>query len=176
MQIGFIVILIIAIFIAIFAIQNGTPVPVDLFLARYEMPLAVIMMICIVLGAVIVLILGTTRQFRKRSEQKDMKNKIKDFEDEKAQVDINIKALELDKENLSKSNDELSEDNAGLNDMIEELNQKNTELSDKNAELEGKINELEEKIRDKEEVLDTQVQEDEGVIQINHEENEVESQ
>jgi len=50
MQIGFIIILIIAIFVAIFAIQNGTPVPVDLFFARYEMPLAVIMMICLILG------------------------------------------------------------------------------------------------------------------------------
>ena len=56
MQIGFIIILIIAIFVAIFAIQNGTPVPVDLFFARYEMPLAVIMMICLILGAVIILI------------------------------------------------------------------------------------------------------------------------
>lgn len=38
MQIGFIVILIIAIFVAIFAIQNGTPVPVDLFLQDMKCP------------------------------------------------------------------------------------------------------------------------------------------
>nr|WP_300091752.1 LapA family protein [Sedimentibacter sp.] len=50
MQIGFILILVIAIFVAIFSIQNGTPVPVDLFLARYEMPLALVMMACIIIG------------------------------------------------------------------------------------------------------------------------------
>ena len=85
MQIGFIVILVIAIFVAIFAIQNGTPVPVDLFLARYEMPLALVMMACIIIGAVIVLILGTSRQFKKRAENKEIKNKIKTFENEKIQ-------------------------------------------------------------------------------------------
>ncbi|HOT21581.1 MAG TPA: LapA family protein, partial [Sedimentibacter sp.] len=97
MQIGFIVILIIAIFVAIFAIQNGTPVPVDLFFARYEMPLAVIMMICLILGAVIVLILGTTRQFKKRSEHNELKNKLKTLEGEKAKHEIDMKALESEK-------------------------------------------------------------------------------
>ena len=72
MQIGFIVILIMAIFVTIFAIQNGDFVAVDLFFARYQMPLAVIMLICLVLGAVMILILGTTRQFKKRSEHKEL--------------------------------------------------------------------------------------------------------
>lgn len=120
MQVGFIFILIIAIFIAIFAIQNGTPVPVDLFFARYEMPLAVIMMICLILGAVIVLILGTTRQFKKRSEQKELANKIKTFETEKAQHDISVKALESEKQNLIKTNEELSAKIAGFEDKIKE--------------------------------------------------------
>jgi uncharacterized integral membrane protein len=165
MQLGFIVILIIAIFVAIFAIQNGTPVPVDLFFARYEMPLAVIMMVCLILGAVILLILGTTRQFKKRSEQKELKNKIKIFETEKAQNDINIKALESDKQNLMKTN--------------EELNAKITELKDKIKMQEGLLTE---KVRELE-VLKTQgigenVTEiiDEGAKETDNENSEVESQ
>jgi uncharacterized integral membrane protein len=165
MQLGFIVILIIAIFVAIFAIQNGTPVPVDLFFARYEMPLAVIMMVCLILGAVILLILGTTRQFKKRSEQKELKNKIKIFETEKAQNDINIKALESDKQNLMKTN--------------EELNAKVTELKDKIKMQEGLLTE---KVRELE-VLKTQgigenVTEiiDEGAKETDNENSEVESQ
>jgi uncharacterized integral membrane protein len=166
-QIGFIFILIIAIFIAIFAIQNGTPVPVDLFFARYEMPLAVIMMICLILGAVIVLILGTTRQFKKRSEQKELMNKIKTFETEKAQHDISVKALESDKQNLKKTNEELNAKITELNDRIkmqEEL------LAERVRELEAvkaqNINEIE-KVT---EIID------EGAAKTDNENSEVESQ
>lgn len=167
MQISFIVILIIAIFVAIFAIQNAVLVPVDLFLIRYQMPLAVIMMVCLILGAVIVLILGTTRQFKKRSEQKELKSKIKTFETEKAQNDINIKALESEKQNLKKVNEELSTKITELKDKIkmqEEL------LAEKVRELEvlktQNINEIENVT----EIID------EGAAQIDNENSQVESQ
>ncbi len=180
MQIGFIVILVIAIFVAIFAIQNGTPVPIDLFFARYEMPLAVIMMVCLIVGAVIILILGTTRQFKKRSEQKELKNKIKAFETEKAQHDTNIKALEAEKAQHIINVKALEE---------EKQNLKNT-----NAELMSKIKELNDTIKHKEEAfieqnrelefLRTQIKEtvntteiiDEGAEYSTNEKSEVESQ
>lgn len=117
MQVGFIVILIIAIFVAIFAIQNGTPVPVDLFLARFEMPLAVVMMICLILGAVIVLVLGTTRQFKKRSETKEMKNKLKTLENDKTLIDNNIKALETEVTTLKDANNTLTSKIAELEEL-----------------------------------------------------------
>lgn len=167
MQIGFIVILIIAIFVAIFAIQNGTPVPVDLFFARYEMPLAVIMMACLILGAVIILILGTTRQFKKRSEQKELKNKIKAFETEKAQSEINIKAIESEKQNLTNTNAELSTKVAQLNDKIK-LQEK--ELTAKVQELETLKTQTSSEIENVTEIID------EGVAQISDENSEVESQ
>ena len=167
MQIGFIVILIIAIFVAIFAIQNGTPVPVDLFFARYEMPLAVIMMACLILGAVIILILGTTRQFKKRSEQKELKNKIKAFETEKAQSEINIKAIESEKQNLTNTNAELSTKVAQLNDKIK-LQEK--EFNAKVQELETLKTQTSSEIENVTEIID------EGVAQISDENSEVESQ
>lgn len=129
MQVSFIVILIIAIFVAIFAIQNGTPVPVDLFLARFEMPLAVVMMVCIIIGAIIVLALGTTRQFKKRSESKEMKNKLKTLENEKILADNNIKAMEVETQSLKDSNSsltakvsELEVKNKTYTETIEKLN------------------------------------------------------
>ena len=165
MQIGFIVILIIAIFVAIFAIQNGTPVPVDLFFARYEMPLAVIMMICLILGAVILLILGTTRQFKKRSEQKELKNKIKIFETEKAQNDINIKALESDKQNLMKTNEELS---AKITELKDKIKMQEELLTEKVQELEVlKTQSIGENVT---EIID------EGAKETDNENSEVESQ
>lgn len=181
MQIGFIVILIIAIFVAIFAIQNGTPVPVDLFFARYEMPLAVIMMACLILGAVIVLILGTTRQFKKRSEQKELKNKIKAFETEKAQHDMTIKTLEDEKakyeagiKDLESEKENLVQVNSDLSTKIKELNDK---IASQDQSLEAKMAEIEElkalaagKIENVTEIID------EGVAQISDENSEVESQ
>lgn len=165
MQIGFIVILMIAIFVAIFAIQNGTPVPIDLFLIRYEMPLAVIMMICLVLGAIIVLILGTTRQIKKRSEQKELMSKIKVFETEKTQFDTEKNSLESEKQNLKKANDELNKKISELNGKIklqEEL------LAAKEQEIEDlKIQKFE--VKEVAEIID------EGVAQINNENSEVES-
>lgn len=166
MQIGFIVILIIAIFVAIFAIQNGTPVPVDLFFIRYEMPLAVIMMICLILGAVIILILGTTRQFKKRSEQKDLMNKIKAFETEKAQNDINIKAFETEKQNLKNTNAEL---NKKISELEDKVKLQEETIAIKGQELEAlKAQTIE--IENVTEIID------EGVAQINNENSEAESQ
>lgn len=138
MQIGFIVILIIAIFVAIFAIQNGTPVPVDLFLARFEMPLAVVMMICLILGAVIILVLGTTRQFKKRSETKEMKNKLKTLESDKTLVDNNIKALETEVNTLKDTNNSLTSKITELEELkatqIKTIQMLNKELDSLKAE------------------------------------------
>lgn len=118
MQIGFIVILIIAIFVAIFAIQNGAPVNVDLFFATLRTPLAVVMMTCIIIGAIIVLILGTTRQFKKRSESKEMKNKLKALEGDKLLADNNIKTMEMEIKALK-------DNNSSLSVKISELEEKN---------------------------------------------------
>lgn len=129
MQVGFIVILIIAIFVAVFAIQNGAPVDVDLFFATFRTPLAVVMMTCIIIGAVIVLILGTTRQFKKRSESKEMKNKMRTLESDKVLADNNIKSMETELQTLKDSNNsltakisELEERNKIHTETIEKLN------------------------------------------------------
>jgi uncharacterized integral membrane protein len=108
MQLGFIIILIIAIFVAIFAIQNGAPVPLDLFLARYEVPLAVVMMACLILGAIVVLLLGTVRNVKRRSETKELKNKLKTLENDKVLFESNAKAMETEILNLKENNSVLS--------------------------------------------------------------------
>lgn len=118
MQIGFIVILIMAIFVTIFAIQNGTPVNVDLFFVTFETYLAVVIITCIIIGAVLVLILGTTRQFKKRSESKEIRNKLKTLEGDKLLADNNIKSMETEIQTLKDGNSSLSA-------KISELEEKN---------------------------------------------------
>ncbi len=181
MQIGFIVILIMAIFVAIFAIQNGTPVPIDLFFARYEMPLAVIMMICLILGAIMVLILGTTRQFKKRSEQKELKNKIKTIEGEKTQIETNIKTLETEKAELAAKIEAFEAEK-------QTLQGENTGFIEKLSQFEDKIRLLEEELTEKDQEIERlkiqnidEFQEDveitdEGSIETNNENSEAESQ
>lgn len=118
MQVGFIVILIIAIFVAIFAIQNGDMVTLDLFLTRVQLPLAVIIMACIIIGAVIVLLLGTTRQFKKRSESKEIKNKLKILEGDKMLADNSMKEMETELQTIK-------DENTALTAKISELEEKN---------------------------------------------------
>lgn len=135
MQIGFIVILIIAIFVAIFAIQNGDMVSLDLFLTKVNLPLAVVIMACIILGAVIVLILGTTRQFKNRSETKEMKNKLKTLEGDRILADNNIKSMETEIQTLMENNSSLISKISEL----EERNKKQSELIDKLENEFGKV-------------------------------------
>lgn len=181
MQIGFIVILIIAIFVAIFAIQNGTPVPIDLFFARYEMPLAVIMMICLILGAVMVLILGTTRQFKKRSEHKELKNKIKALEGEKAQIETNIQTLKAENTESAAKIETFEAEKQALQSENTDFIEKVTQLEDKiriqEEELTAKDQEIERlKIQNIDEIQEDVEITDEGAIEIDNENSEAESQ
>ncbi|MGB4439768.1 MAG: lipopolysaccharide assembly protein LapA domain-containing protein [Sedimentibacter sp.] len=135
MQIGFIVTLVIAIFVAIFTIQNGTPVDVDLFLATYRMPLALLMMACLIIGAVMVLILGSSRQFKKRSESKETKNKLKTFENDKIQADNSIKAMGTEIQTLK-------DNNAALITKVTELEEKNKVKDDTVLQLTKELDAL----------------------------------
>lgn len=144
MQVGFIVTLIIAIFVAIFAIQNGDLVTLDLFLVRLQVPLAVVIMVCIILGAVIVMLLGTTRQFKKRSETKEMKNKLKTLENDKTLVDNNFKTLETEVNSLKDTNSSLTSKIAELEELkttqINTIDMLNKELDSlKSAMIESNI-------------------------------------
>ncbi|HHZ03190.1 MAG TPA: DUF1049 domain-containing protein [Tissierellia bacterium] len=183
MQIGFIVILIIAIFVAIFAIQNGVPVPVDLFFVRYEMPLAVIMMICLILGAVIVLVLDTTKRFKRRSEYKELQNKMKAFEEEKTQGESKLHTLEAEKAKLEESiktleseKEELKDTNSLLREKVEELERKITQQE----EVESRLKEEVQLLKTERVIENNNTEEitklDEGVAQTDNEKSEVESQ
>lgn len=133
MQFGFILMLLLACFIVIFGIQNGTPVAIDLFVARYQMPLAVIMMICLILGALMILLLGAYKQFKKGSEIKGYKNQVKLLEEDKIQLDNNIKAMETQIINLKETNISLAKQISEFENKKED-NSENGENSIKNAD------------------------------------------
>ena len=143
MQIGFIVVLIIAIFVAIFSIQNGDIVSLDLFLTKIDLPLAVIIMVCVIIGAVLVLILGTTRQFKKRSESKELKNKLKTLENDKTLADKTVSELQHEVQTSAEKNNELllkiSELEENIKTQKETIETLNNELVILNNQLETKV-------------------------------------
>jgi uncharacterized integral membrane protein len=135
MQIGFIVILIIAIFVTIFAIQNGTPVNVDLFFVTFETYLPIVIITCIIIGAVLALIFGTTRQLKKRSESKEIKNRIKILEGDKLLADNNVKSMETEIKSLK-------DNNSSLSTKISELEEKNKSQAETIAKLNNELETL----------------------------------
>ncbi len=138
MQLGFILVLIISIIVAIFAIQNGALVVVDLFFFQLKTPLAVVMMVCLIIGAIIVLALGAFRQVKKVSESKELKNKIKVFENEKIQFENSIKTMETEIQDLKNNNDLLTSNVTALqeknNEQAEKIANLSEELKDKDNE------------------------------------------
>lgn len=128
MQLSFILVLIVSVIVAIFAIQNGVLVDVDLFLVQVRTPLAVVMMVCLILGALIFLALGTYRQVKKISETKELKNKVKAFENEKVLFENNIKTMETEIQTLKNNNDTLTL-------KVSELQGINIEQADKIVQL-----------------------------------------
>ena len=180
MQIGFIVVLIIAIFVAIFSIQNGDIVSLDLFLTKVDLPLAVIIMVCVIIGAVLVLILGTTRQFKKRSESKELKNKIKTLENDKAIVDKTASDLEQEVQTLTEKNNEFSLKVSELEENIktqkETIEILNNEVRALNKEVVTLSNELESSKAASDIVLDSETINESVGTELNDEKSEVESE
>ncbi len=83
MQINFILSLIFATFIAIFALKNGNKVLIDFLFAKVNISQAIVIFISAILGAVIVAILGSVRSFKLKKKIKELKSKLVLVEDEK---------------------------------------------------------------------------------------------
>lgn len=82
MQLYFILSLIASIIIIVFAITNSSPVPVNVFFAKYELSLALVIFISTAFGAIIASSIGFVNQFKLKKEIKNLKNKNSDLEKE----------------------------------------------------------------------------------------------
>ena len=107
MQFGFIFALIISILIAIFAIQNGSVVTIDLFFASFQVSQAIVILVSTVVGAIIAAILGSIRQFKNFSTTKELKNKIKLIESENVDMHKCVSSYENDIQLLADERDQL---------------------------------------------------------------------
>lgn len=102
MQIGFVLSLIFATLVAIFAIQNSAVIYVKFFFTSFQVSQALIIFISAVLGAVIVMFLGIRREYNLRKE-------IKQLEKNLSQKDNEITSLTTDMDNLKQQSTVLTE-------------------------------------------------------------------
>ena len=119
MQFGFIFALIISILIAIFAIQNGSVVTIDLFFARFQVSQAIVILLSTVVGAIIAAILGSIRQIKHFTVTKELKNKLKLIESENTDMHKSVTSYENDISLLTDERDELKEELARLKEKYD---------------------------------------------------------
>ncbi|WFD08878.1 LapA family protein [Tepidibacter hydrothermalis] len=82
MQFGFIISLIFAILVAVFAIQNSGIVAISFLFAKFNISQALVILISAALGAVIVMLLGFIKQIKLKLKIKEQSKKIKSLEEE----------------------------------------------------------------------------------------------
>ncbi|WFA07787.1 LapA family protein [Tissierella sp. Yu-01] len=107
MEFKFIVSLIFAILVAIFAIQNAGYVEVRFFFGHFTISQAVVILISAVVGALIVLLLGLIKQIRQNLKMK--------------QLSKEIELLKIEKNQLRSKLDELNLVNKVKDDIVEEI-------------------------------------------------------
>ncbi|WP_251859826.1 LapA family protein [Clostridium sp. Marseille-Q2269] len=81
MRNGFVFSLIMALIVAIFAIQNSTAIPVKILFWQIDVSLAIIILVSAVIGAVITGIMGIKKERGIKRQNKDLLNKIKESEE-----------------------------------------------------------------------------------------------
>lgn len=118
MQIRFIISLLIALFVAVFAINNAGVVSINLFFNTVEMSQAVVIFISIAVGAVVVSLLGLSGFWQIKRENKTYKDQVKKLADENnvlvmrlrektmhKEIEVNVNAKEeVEKDELKREN------------------------------------------------------------------------
>lgn len=96
MEFKFIVSLIFAVLVAIFAIQNAGSVDVKFFFAHFRISQAVVILASAIIGAIIAVLLGLIKQIKQRMKIKQLTKEVdnlnKDKEKFQVQIDELIKA------------------------------------------------------------------------------------
>lgn len=121
MQIGFILSLIFAIIVALFAVLNSEPVSIRLFWQKYEFSQGIVILGSAALGAVIVLILGVFGNIRTKLKIHDLNNQIKGLTSENEDLKNQLSLIQGDK-SVNIEGYEASLDNSNNSNLNQEHN------------------------------------------------------
>lgn len=108
MQFGFIISLIFAILVAVFAIQNSGSVVISFMFAEFNISQALVILVSAALGAIIVMLLGFVKQIKLKLKIKEQLKRIKSLEEENK---LHNNKIEESKKNLNEKKIDTLEDN-----------------------------------------------------------------
>ncbi|MTI70958.1 MAG: LapA family protein [Firmicutes bacterium] len=132
MQIGFILSLIFAIIVTVFAIQNAGDVEIKFLYAKVEISQALVIFISAALGAIIVTILGLFREFKSKMKIKDLNKTISKLSEENNRYEEQLTKNSLEK------NDSNTEEVTKEDKEIKEIKE-NQDKKDENNEKENSL-------------------------------------
>lgn len=149
MQLGFVMSLVFAIIIAIFALNNGEEVTIDFLFTTNEVSQALVILISTAFGAVMVAIFGLVRQIKLSLKVKEQGKKIKTLQEEKDELLIQLegKAVEECKD---------TSETPTLKDNQQQVNTKKTD--DNKLENKQEVQKKEEIDTDLEKELENELQ------------------
>lgn len=105
MQKGFVTILILSVIIAIFAISNSAVVTIDFIFTEVLLSQAIVIFVCVLLGAIIATIFGWIRQMALQKEIKQLKK--------------DKQALQVEVDGLKIQTDEQVEEQVAPDELVE---------------------------------------------------------
>ncbi len=110
MQKSFILILVLAIIIGIFALSNGDVVEIDFVFSRVMLSQAIVIFISVLLGAAVATLFGVLREMKLKKQIKELRNSV---ETQKSENQLLLKRVEEKEEQLKllygRNDDSLSE-------------------------------------------------------------------
>ncbi len=122
MQGTLILALVFALFVALFSIQNAVPVSLTLFTWKFQTSLVVVVLGAIALGALIMGLFSSVKQFRLKRENRRLKDKNEELISINSELEQEIKEIKELKESkeISESNKFTDEDDTiGEEEIIE---------------------------------------------------------
>lgn len=109
MEIKFIISLLFAILVAIFAIQNSGSVEINFLFTKFTISQAVVILSSAIVGALIVLLLGLVKQIKQNMKIKQLNKEIETLIEERDKLQVKVDEFDLankDKEGKMEGNDE----------------------------------------------------------------------
>ncbi len=111
MEKGFIISLIIAVIVGIFAVSNGEKVEIDFIFTSLYMSQAIVIFISTFLGAIIVAIIGWIKGWRYKKIIKDLNKTITSLEDDKNRILKEVEKKDEEIQILYNRNKDIVEEN-----------------------------------------------------------------
>ena len=142
MRFGFIISLIFAILVALFGIQNSSIISINFFSTKFNISLALIIFISVIIGAIIVTLLSLQKEFTLSRGNKQLSKKAKSFETEIETSKNDNVALTIENEAFKNKTEAFEPKIQDLEAKTQDLQSKVEVLGSTNNTLSNEINTL----------------------------------